>query len=106
MRIMLKSKIHRARVTQTNSDDEGSITIDANLLETTTDASGDVALTVPPLGLVIYQASVTIPDSPAAPSILISNLSNGQEVVLEIDNQDGHDVIERLEVGAQLGSDI
>ncbi|GAH48238.1 unnamed protein product [marine sediment metagenome] len=33
MRIMLKSKIHRARVTNLNIDYEGSITIDQNLLE-------------------------------------------------------------------------
>ncbi len=33
MRIMLKSKIHRARVTQVNVDYEGSITIDKNLME-------------------------------------------------------------------------
>ncbi|MFC2003061.1 aspartate 1-decarboxylase [Chloroflexota bacterium] len=30
---MLKSKIHRARVTETNIDYEGSITIDAELME-------------------------------------------------------------------------
>jgi len=30
---MLKSKIHRARVTETNIDYEGSITIDARLME-------------------------------------------------------------------------
>lgn len=33
MRTMLKSKIHRVRVTQTNVDYEGSITIDAALME-------------------------------------------------------------------------
>jgi len=33
MRIMLKSKIHRARVTQVNIDYEGSITIDKRLME-------------------------------------------------------------------------
>ncbi len=33
MRIMLKSKIHRARVTETNIEYEGSITIDARLME-------------------------------------------------------------------------
>ncbi len=33
MRIMLKSKIHRARVTQLNIDYEGSITIDKKLME-------------------------------------------------------------------------
>ena len=33
MRIMLKSKIHRARVTNVNIDYEGSITIDRRLME-------------------------------------------------------------------------
>ena len=33
MRVMLKSKIHRARVTQLNIDYEGSITIDRKLME-------------------------------------------------------------------------
>ena len=33
MRVMLKSKIHRTRVTQTNIDYEGSITIDKKLME-------------------------------------------------------------------------
>ena len=33
MRIMLKSKIHRARVTAVNIDYEGSITIDKKLIE-------------------------------------------------------------------------
>ena len=33
MRAMLKSKIHRARVTQANLDYEGSITIDKSLME-------------------------------------------------------------------------
>ena len=33
MRTMLKSKIHRARVTQVNLDYEGSITIDKSLME-------------------------------------------------------------------------
>ncbi len=33
MRTMLKSKLHRARVTQSNVDYEGSITIDKHLME-------------------------------------------------------------------------
>ncbi len=33
MRIMLRSKIHRARVTEVNIDYEGSITIDKRLME-------------------------------------------------------------------------
>ena len=35
MRVMLKSKIHRARVTDANIDYEGSITIDKKLMEAT-----------------------------------------------------------------------
>ncbi len=34
MRVMLKSKIHRARVTGANIDYEGSVTIDKKLMET------------------------------------------------------------------------
>jgi aspartate 1-decarboxylase len=34
MRLMLKSKIHRAHVTETNIDYEGSISIDKKLMET------------------------------------------------------------------------
>jgi len=34
MRVMLKSKIHRARVTHANIDYEGSISIDKKLMET------------------------------------------------------------------------
>jgi aspartate 1-decarboxylase len=33
MRFMFKSKIHRAKVTATDKDYEGSVTVDANLLE-------------------------------------------------------------------------
>ncbi|UCH43814.1 MAG: aspartate 1-decarboxylase [Dehalococcoidales bacterium] len=33
MRVMIKSKIHRARVTDTDIDYEGSITIDRSLME-------------------------------------------------------------------------
>ena len=33
MRVMLKSKIHRARVTETNIDYQGSITIDKELMK-------------------------------------------------------------------------
>ncbi len=69
-------------------------------------ANGELTVTVPPLGFVIYQASGPISESLEAPSILISNLVNGQEVTLLVKNQDGHDVVERLEVVADLGSDI
>jgi pullulanase-type alpha-1,6-glucosidase len=72
----------------------------------TTDANGELTLDVPPLGLVIYQASEPIPANTSAPSILISNLVNDQEVILLKDNQDGHDVVGRIEVVAQLGPEI
>ena len=71
-----------------------------------TNANGELSPTVPPLGLVIYQASMPIPASLSAPGILISNLTNDQQVPLMIQNQDGHDVLDRIEVAAELGSDI
>jgi pullulanase-type alpha-1,6-glucosidase len=72
----------------------------------TTDADGHLALDVPALGFVIYQATDPIPASSAAPGILISSLVNGQEVTLLKKNEDGHDVVDRIEVRAELSSDI
>jgi pullulanase-type alpha-1,6-glucosidase len=72
----------------------------------TSDGSGEVTVVVPALDFVIYRADSAIPASPSAPSILISNLVNDQEVILQKENQDGHDVVERVEVVAELGSDI
>jgi pullulanase-type alpha-1,6-glucosidase len=69
----------------------------------TTDANGSVTLDVPALGFVIYQATAPIPASTSAPSILISNLVNGQEVTLNITDMDGHQVVDRVEVAAELG---
>jgi pullulanase-type alpha-1,6-glucosidase len=70
------------------------------------DSSGSVTVDVPPLDFVIYRADSPIPASTQAPSILISNLVNDQEVTLLKENKDGHDVVDRLEVVAELGSDI
>jgi pullulanase-type alpha-1,6-glucosidase len=72
----------------------------------TTDANGELTLDVPPLGFVIYQAGTTIPDNPTAPGIDISNLQNDQVVDLTVENRDGHQVVERLEVRADLDVDI
>ena len=72
----------------------------------TTDPSGDLNLDVPALGFVIYRAAAPIPSNPSAPAIDISNLSNNQEVILSVNSRDGHDVVERVEVIADLSVDI
>ncbi|MGB0384249.1 MAG: pullulanase-type alpha-1,6-glucosidase [Ardenticatenaceae bacterium] len=71
-----------------------------------TDADGNLSLNVPALGVVIYKASSMIPATDEAPSISIGNLSNDQQVELTIESQDGHDVVQRLEVAADLGADL
>ena len=72
----------------------------------TTGADGALALDVPALGFVIYQATAPIPASPAAPDILISNLVSNQQVTLSKKNQDGHEIVDRIEVDAELSADI
>jgi pullulanase-type alpha-1,6-glucosidase len=74
--------------------------------ELVSNADGEVSVAVPDLDFVIYRADTPIPASTAAPSILISNLVNDQEVLLLKDNKDGHDVVDHLEVVAELGSEI
>lgn len=72
----------------------------------TTDASGNLNVTVPPLGFVVYQAQTAIPASSAAPGISIAGLTNDQTVDLDVQDWDGHRVIDRIEVGATLTEDI
>jgi len=72
----------------------------------TSGADGSVTVTVPGLDLVIYQADTPIPDSPEAPGIVITNLVNGQEVTLLKKSQDGHNIVDRLEVRAVLNPDV
>jgi len=71
-----------------------------------TDADGKLSLDVPALGFVIYRATDPIPASPSAPGILISNLVNDQEVTLMKKNEDGHEIVDRLEVVAELSTEI
>jgi pullulanase-type alpha-1,6-glucosidase len=68
----------------------------------TTDANGSLALDVPPLGFVIYKASAPIAASTAAPGIRITNLTNNQEVTLQVQERDGHAVTDRVEVNAEI----
>ena len=72
----------------------------------TTDASGDLSLDVPALGFVIYMANAPIPASLEAPAIQITSPLNNQEVILQVNQRDGHAVVDRLEVVAELGADI
>ena len=71
-----------------------------------TDANGELAFEVPALSFVIYRASEPIPASPSAPGILISNLVNNQEVTLLKKTQDGQEIVDRLEVVAELSTDL
>jgi pullulanase-type alpha-1,6-glucosidase len=71
----------------------------------TTDAFGDLNVSVAPLGLVVYGAAAPIPGSTATPGIAITNLSDGQEVPLEVESLDGHEVVPRVEVVADVNSD-
>jgi len=71
----------------------------------TSDAAGNVALTLPPLSFAIYQADAPLPASEAAPGISFSTLSNNQEVTLQTALLDGNAVQDRIEVGVDLAAD-
>lgn len=71
-----------------------------------TDANGELNLTVPPLSMVIYRALHDLSDSTAAPNIQISNLQHGQNLTLGINNWDGHEVVDRVEVQAELDANV
>ena len=71
----------------------------------TTGPGGALALTVPPLGLAIYQATAPLPASAAAPGIAITSLEHGDTAVLGTNSWDGHQVADRVEVAAELDTD-
>jgi glycosidase len=71
----------------------------------TTNADGALALTVPALGSVVYQAKQPVPASQAAPGIAITGLQHGDTVSLGTTSMDGHQVTDRIEVAAELDSD-
>ena len=72
----------------------------------TTDPDGALHLRVPPLGFVIYRAGQPVPASTAAPGIEISSLQHGDTVALGTNVWDGHRVLDRIEVGAELDADM
>lgn len=69
------------------------------------DPDGTLSVTVPPLGFVIYRAGQPVPVSGQAPGIDITSLEHGDTAVLGNNRWDGHQVLDRIEVAADLGAD-
>ena len=67
----------------------------------TTGVGGDLAVTVPPLGFVVYQARTPVPASTAAPGITITSLQPSGTAVLGTHAWDGQQVTDRIEVAAR-----
>ena len=72
----------------------------------TADAGGEVTMDVAPFGLAVYRADAPIPANPSAPGITITSLTDGQEVPLSVENLDGHDVVDRIEVAADVTGNV
>ena len=72
----------------------------------TTGSDGELSLTVPPLGFVIYQAGAPVAASDEAPGITITSLQHGSTAMLETNSWDGHAVVDRIEVAAELDADV
>jgi glycosidase len=70
----------------------------------TTRSGADGALTVdvPALGVVIYRANAPVPVADGDPTVAIEGLTHGQEVELGVQEMDGHQVVDRLEIGATV----
>ncbi|HTH07218.1 MAG TPA: alpha-amylase family glycosyl hydrolase, partial [Ilumatobacteraceae bacterium] len=71
----------------------------------TTGTDGRLGVTVQGLGTVIYMASVPVADSTAAPGISVTAPQSDAVVPLAVHNWDGHEVIDRVEVAADLDTD-
>ena len=65
---------------------------------------GDLTITVPPLGAVVYRATRPVAPSTAAPGIEITSPAHSDVVPLGTTMMDGHAVIDRVEVAAELDS--
>jgi pullulanase-type alpha-1,6-glucosidase len=72
----------------------------------TTDSGGEVTVDVAPFGLAVYRADAPIPANPSAPGITITSLTDGQEVTLGVEDLDGHDVVDRIEVAADVAGNV
>jgi glycosidase len=72
----------------------------------TTGPDGTLSVTVPPLGFVVYRAGAPVPPSDEAPAVDITSLEHGDTAVLETTTMDGHEVVDRIEVAAELDDDV
>jgi glycosidase len=72
----------------------------------TTGPAGELAVTVPALGFVIYEAKDPVPRSDAAPAIDITSREHGETVALQTNSWDGHEIADRIEVAAELDADV
>jgi glycosidase len=70
-----------------------------------TGPGGALSVTVPPLGFVVYKAKKPVPQSDRAPRIDITSMQDGDTAVLGTHTWDGQEVLDRIEVGADLDSD-
>jgi glycosidase len=70
----------------------------------TTAANGQLPITVPAMGFVIYQASQPIPLSTAAPAITFATLTPNQQITLGYQELDGNSVPDRFEIRATVTS--
>ena len=95
--VMAKS----SRITGTATTEVETLATASQTVET--DANGKVTITVPALGFIIYKFPTALTPSTKAPSVSISNPQTGAAVNLKVQNQDGHDIVDRLEVRAEVG---
>jgi pullulanase-type alpha-1,6-glucosidase len=72
----------------------------------TSEAQKRVTVTVPALSFVIYRADSALPGSAEAPSVSLTTLEDGAEVALEVRELDGNEVLDRIEVGAELSEEV
>jgi glycosidase len=72
----------------------------------TTHPDGTLSVTVPPLGYVVYRAGAPVPASDEAPAVDITSPENGDTAVLETTTMDGQQVLDRIEVAAELDADV
>jgi glycosidase len=96
----------RFELVSDNGDDDDDGDGDGGVPETVrTGPDGALTLSVPPLGFVIYKARRPVPASDEAPGISITSLDHGGTAVLGTNTWDGHAVLDRIEVAAELDSD-
>ena len=70
------------------------------------DADGNLEITVPPFGVLILRAEGFLDGPSTDASIGITTLTDSQVVSLTVQNLDGNAVLDRIEVGAEVASDV